>query len=50
MSIEIRNLSINVSISPKVTENKLDAESIKMEVLKDCRQLIDNAIAESKDR
>lgn len=50
MSIEIKNLSINVSISAKDVENKIDAEAIKIDVLKDCRQMINDAIMESKDR
>lgn len=50
MSLEIKNLSINVSISSKSEEKKVDENSIKMKVLEECRHMIDDAISESRER
>lgn len=50
MSLEIKNLCINVSVVPKFEKEKVDVESIRETVLKECRQLVQDVISESRDR
>lgn len=50
MSIEIKNFCINVSVVPKPTSKNQDAETLRSDILKNCRQLIQDFVSESRDR
>lgn len=50
MSIEIKNFCINVSVVPKPTSKNQDAETLRSDILKNCRQLIQDFVSECRDR
>jgi len=50
MSLEIKNLCINVSVAPKAENKAQDKESIRSELLNECRRMVRDAISESRDR
>lgn len=50
MSIEIKNFCINVSVRPKSEPTNLDVESIRSAVLQECRQMVQDAVVESRER
>lgn len=51
MSIEIKNLCINVSVRPKETLHKsLDLENFRAEVLEECRQMVSESVVEGRER
>lgn len=49
MSLEIRNLSINVKIEANETCNE-SSDSLKEDVLRECRQMIEESIRWDKER
>ena len=49
MSLEIRNLSISVKIEAGEKENE-SSDSLKKDVLRECRQMIEESIRWDKER
>ncbi|SHK70236.1 MULTISPECIES: DUF5908 family protein [unclassified Fibrobacter] len=50
MSLEIKNLCINVSVAPKSENKAKNEESLRSELLNECRRMVQDAISESRDR
>lgn len=51
MSIEIKNLCINVSVKPKEASlRSLDLENFRAEVLEECRKLVSESAVEGQER
>lgn len=51
MSIEIKNLCINVSVCPRETSDKsVDLEKFRTEVLEECRQMVSESVVEGRER
>lgn len=50
MSIEIKNLCVNVSVTPRKETKEVDVDSLRSEVLKECCHMVQEIISESKDR
>lgn len=49
MSLEIKNLSINVRIEPDNKSSESSA-SLKEDVLRECRQIIEDSITRNQER
>lgn len=50
MSLEIKNLCINVSVAAKSDNKEKNEEILRSELLNECRRMVQNAISESKER
>lgn len=51
MSIEIKNLCINVSVKPKESSRgSLNLENFRAEVLEECRKLVSESVVKGRER
>lgn len=49
MSLEIKNLNINVKIEPN-SNNQESAEVVKESVLRECKRLIEDSVRHNQER
>lgn len=49
MSLEIKNLSINVKIKTD-ERDQIPAETIKADILRECRQIIESSVSRNLER
>ena len=50
MSLEIKNLCINVTVASKADKEVLNIESIREDVLRECRQWVQETLSDSRER